>query len=131
MSRIAQQPEKPKTDLAMKLLARALDPGARDGEAETSAVMFVRACRRQGIILPDLVTALAPARHVERAGPDPEPPACRIEMPFGQFAGMTLGEIAEASLGYITWAALNVRQLEVRSACAIVAAFYGLVEVAA
>jgi hypothetical protein len=116
----------------MKLLARALDPAALDGEAETSATMFVRVCRRDGIGLPELVTALAPLRYVERAEPEPEPAACRIEMPFGKYAGMTLADIAEECPSYVTWAAEHLHtRPDLRHACAIVAEWYGLVEVAA
>src|SRR5439155_15660279 len=75
MTTVASQNEKLKVPLAMKLLARALDPAALDGEAKTSATMFVRVCRREGIGLPELVTALALVRYVERDDPDPEPAA--------------------------------------------------------
>jgi hypothetical protein len=116
----------------MKLLARALDPAALDGEAETSATMFARVCRREGIGLPELVTALAPVRYMPRDETESEPPACRIAMPFGKYAGMTLADIAEECPSYISWAAEHLtKRPDIRRACAIVADYYGLAEVAA
>jgi hypothetical protein len=134
MTTVATENPKLKVPLAMKLLARALDPAALDGEAATSATMFVRVCRREGIGLPELMTALAPVRYVERETiePEPEPAACRIAMPFGKYAGMTLGEISEECPSYVTWAAEHLHtRPDLRCACAIVAEWYGLAEVAA
>ena len=123
-------PELKAADRAMKILARALDPACLDGEAETSASMFVRHCRREGVTLQLLTTAIVPVRPVQPV-PDKRPEACDIRLNFGKHKGCSLSQIAREDPQYLEWAIENLETKPMlASAMKIVAEFYGL-EVAA
>ncbi len=93
----------PATRRIASMLARALDPDALAGESETSAVMAIRAARRQRMTVADLADAIAPERRLPPPEPEPvEPPeACFIEMPRGKFRGWRLAEIGRRDLRYL------------------------------
>ena len=95
--------------LVGKLLLRAFDPAARDGEAENAGGKAVLVCRRNGIPLPRLAEHLAEQFKVlpaPRPAPAPErrePEAVHVLMPFGKHRGRTLGWIARNDAGYLRW----------------------------
>ena len=90
--------------LAGKLLARAMDCAAHEGEALSAAEKFV---------------AVIPA------APAAAPPSLNIRVRFGKYRDMTLGEIAEEDIGYVAWLAANHSQPWIRDAAVIVLDFYG------
>lgn len=121
----------PRVDLAVKLLAVAVDASAGEGEALNAASKFVQIVRRERLGLDDLRDFFR-ADHAFTFDPPPAPPACRVEMPFGKYAGVTLSEIAENDPCYLAWAVEHLYSREdIRRACEVVAGHYGLVEVAA
>src|SRR5580704_10924143 len=92
--------------LPVKLLAYALDPAALDGEAETAAVRFIRAARRDGITFNALAESLWSASQSEKPSGNQEnrvrrPPSCRVKMPHGKYTGLSLLRIATEDLKYL------------------------------
>lgn len=93
--------------LPIKLLAYALDPAALDGEAETAAVRFIRAARRDGFTIDTLAECLPRVSQPNRQEPKRlrRPPACRVKMPNGKYAGLSLLRIAIDDIQYLRWIA--------------------------
>src|SRR4051812_42183038 len=85
----------PRADLVAKLLAFALDPSARAGEAENAARRMVTIARREQVSYPALEQFLAD--NFTPALPEAEtaPAALKLRMTFGQYHGETLRWIAE------------------------------------
>jgi hypothetical protein len=99
--------------LVDKLLARAFDPAARDGEAENAAGKAVLVCRRNGIGLPRLAEHLARECKVlppptPAAPASTRPDALDVRMPFGKHRGETLADIARRDPGYLRWMAAEL-----------------------
>lgn len=107
----------PTAEKALKILARGLDPACLDGEAEISALMFIRHCRRAAITLPALVTALAP---VKFASAPERPIECDLTMEIGKHAGMTLEEIGRRHPGYLRWLSEEFNDEEISEGAAVV-----------
>lgn len=112
--------DKARVDLVVKLLARALDPAAHEGEANTSATMMVRVARRESISLPRLSEFLAST--VKTFPPPPQqpqrPPGCGIVMTVGKHQGRTLLEIGQRFPGYLRWLAAEFSDDLIRDAAA-------------
>jgi hypothetical protein len=91
-------------DRARKLLARALDPSARDGEAEIAATMFVRALRRAGMNVDTFLEAFAPPPVVIEIEAE-EPPELSAVLGFGKYAGtgMTFKDVCVNDASYLKW----------------------------
>jgi hypothetical protein len=90
-----------RADLVGKLLARALDGAAMIGEAENSALKMVHIARRENVGLPDVLHVLA----VRDPNIRRRPIACRVRMPHGRYAGVTLLRIGCEDLAYLEWVA--------------------------
>lgn len=88
--------------LVEKLLRLALDPAAQPGEWQNAAVAAVRKLRAEGVR--DLTEILSEARACR---PPPRPASevftPRSIMPFGQYKGRTLKDIAENDPEYLAW----------------------------
>lgn len=111
----------PRFDLLEKLLRRALDPAALDGEAENSALKFILIARREGIGYEQLAAAIAPPARVSRVRRPRvkrrrRPPACDLVMSFGRHRGRSLGEIATIHLPYLRWLADEIKDPDLRAA---------------
>jgi hypothetical protein len=101
----------PRFDLVLKLLRFALDPSAREGEAQNAACRMVDVARREGVNYPGLEQFLGENFTPALPGPDfePEPPAAiNVRMTFGKYDGKTLGWIAENDLPYLEWLVENI-----------------------
>lgn len=107
----------PTAEKTLKILALALDPVTLAGESETSAVMFIRHCRRAQITLPALVTALAP---VKFASVPERPIECDLTMEIGKHAGVTLEEIRRSYPGYLRWLSEEFNDEEISEGAAVV-----------
>lgn len=121
---VAATSDSPRLDLIHKLLARALDPSALDGEAETSAVKMVTVARREHITLPRFEEWVA-SRH--KALPAPtrhEPAACSITMPFGKFRGRSMGWLAQYQPSYLRWCSEELDDEFLRDAAETVRDFF-------
>jgi hypothetical protein len=127
MSTISDPP--PAINRAMKCLARALDPATLDGEATTSATMFIRLLRAAQVTLPDLLRALpAPAHHIMPEPPEPD--ECGYECWFGKYKGRTFGEIARRDPRYVRWALQNFEDEDTLSILRVVAEHFRIREAA-
>ena len=100
-------------------MARAFDPAALDGEAETSAVLAVRFARKASMGLDTFAELIGSARHLpppRTLKREPPPPACEVLMRVGQYRGWTLGEIAREDIRYTRWVASNFNDEDIRDA---------------
>ena len=113
-----QKKATPRIDLLQKLMARALDPAAGDGEAENAAEKFVRIARIDGLRLDDLPSIFPPALlPPPTPAKDDRPAACDVIMPFGQYRGVSLIDIGQDDLEYLIWlASREMRNATVRRA---------------
>lgn len=86
------------TPLASKLVRLMLDKAATLAEAESAAVKLVRHLRAEGISADEL---LAPA---------PRLPGLQNDvLPFGQYRGIRIADVAREDAGYLRWLLLHVR----------------------
>jgi hypothetical protein len=123
----SQQPrqDQNRLDLVTKLLRFALDPSAREGEAENAACRMVRVARRENVGFEHLQKALAPAR-LPPPPPvkDEPPPVCELAMWCGKYEGWTLGELARHDAKYLKWVASEFNDEDVRDAAAEVLSWF-------
>lgn len=97
------------------LLRRALCPAASDGEAENSAVHFVRACRRERIGFDSLGSVFRALPALEQRQPD----ACEVVLPWGKHQGRTLKWVAVNAPSYLRWLSEAVEDDFIREAAAV------------
>ena len=85
----------------IKLLARALDPGTPDAEAELSVKFALRQMRAAGVTVDDLCGG--PAEPPMMMMVVNEPDEFDVIMPFGKHKGKTLRDIYQRAPGYLEW----------------------------
>lgn len=103
-----------------KILSRALDPAARDGEAENCAVMAIRHARRERLTLESFVCEIAPTMRLSAPPPPQPPPACAVRMPCGKYRGRTLAEIGRDDMPYLEWLSMEFSDMTVAQAAHVV-----------
>lgn len=95
------------TALLPKLLRLAFDPGAAEGEAVNAAAAAVKHARRFSIDYAGVCELIGPSHQLPPTMPQ-QPAAVHVLMPFGKHRGLTLGEIAQRDIKYLTWAIANL-----------------------
>jgi hypothetical protein len=84
-----------------------------DGEAEISAVMAIRAARKQGLDLKAFAAACCadvPETTPETTKGAEPPPGCSIIVQFGKYRGQSLAWIARHDFSYLTWMSENLKK---------------------
>ena len=115
--------DRPRADLAVKLLRTALDVAAGDGEAENAATKFVRSARRSGVTFNALAAAIIAGEQPRAVVRSTPPVAWFVAVPFGRHEGATLGHVATADIGYLRWLSTECRDLDLQAAAAAVLAY--------
>lgn len=107
------------TTLVEKLLRRALDPAASEGEATNSAQKMVVVARRENVTYDAMITTLAPpAREVPVEHEDP--PYYGVTLKFGKYSGMRLRDVADEDIDYLVWMIRNCSRLSAGLRAAVV-----------
>ncbi len=90
------------TQRLQKLLALALDPSARDGEAENAGLRALREARRLGLNIESLAAALAQVERDDAHIVYCVPPEDMV-IPLGRHRGEPLGKVFAEDPAYVRW----------------------------
>jgi hypothetical protein len=96
------------TDRIAKLIARALDPAAIEGEAINAATHALREARRRQLDVAGFAAALGIERRIEYREVQREDDPRDFVIRFGKYKGSTIGEVWHIDPKYVRWAAENL-----------------------